>query len=222
MTEESKKNPSIINDFGSADAHEVSSLIEQHLSEIKDLIHYKHQHSSEPKYLRKILSSITQINEVVSKAIDVRESALQNIETEEERDGINENMRELSQNLNAVFLETSNGIYEIAKWFTYEKESDQDWKSTIRILNGDRYQSVETIQEALSHKPFEASYWAQEKLQEMNSKDTGRDKLPSQHLFLEAQLLNSISHLHGILRSILFYNVTKHHIDPEKFLQPTK
>ena len=222
MTEEPEDDSSKNSDNSQEVLIEVSRLIEQRLSKIKELIHYKHQHSSEAKYFRKILSSITEINEVVSKAIDVRESALQNIETEEERDSINENMKELSQNLNAVFLETSNGIYEIWEWFTYEKESDQDWKSTIRTVNGDRYQSVETIQEALTLKPFEASYWAQEKLQEMNSKDTGRDKLPSQHLFLEAQLLNSISHLHGILRSILFYNVTKHDIDPEKFLQPTK
>ena len=222
MTEEPEDDSSKNSDNSQEVLFEVSRLIEQRLSEIKDLIHDKHEHKSEPKYLRKILSSITEINEVVSKAIDVRESALQNIETEEERDGINENMRELSQNLNAVFLETSNGIYEIWKWFTYEKESDQDWKSTIRTVNGDRYQSVETIQEALTLKPFEASYWAQEKLQEMNSNDTEKDQLPSQHLFFEAQLLNSISHLHGILRSILFYNVTKHDIDPEKFLQPTK
>ena len=222
MTEEPEDDSSKNGDNSQEILFEVSRLIEQRLSKIKDVIHYKHEHKSEPKYLRKILSSITEINEVVSKAIDVRESALQSIETEEERDGINENMRELSQNLNAALMETSLGIYEITKWFTYEKESDQDWKKTIGIVYGDRYRSAETIQEALSIKPFEASYWAQTKLQEMNSNDTEKDQLPSQHLFFEAQLLNSISHLHGILRSILFYNITKHDIDPEKFLQPTK
>ena len=222
MTEEPEDDSSSSGDNSQEILFEVSRLIEQRLSKIKDVIHYKHEHKSEPKYLRKILSSITEINEVVSKAIDVRESALQSIETEEERDGINENMRELSQNLNAALMETSLGIYEITKWFTYEKESDQDWKKTIGIVYGDRYRSTETIQEALSIKPFEASYWAQTKLQEMNSNDTEKDQLPSQHLFLEAQLLNSISHLHGILHSILFYNLTKHNIDPEKFLQPTK
>ena len=222
MTEEPEDDSSSSGDNSQEILFEVSRLIEQRLSKIKDVIHDKHEHKSEPKYLRKILSSITEINEVVSKAIDVRESALQSIETEEERDGINENMRELSQNLNAALMETSLGIYEITKWFTYEKESDQDWKKTIGIVYGDRYRSTETIQEALSIKPFEASYWAQTKLQEMNSNDTEKDQLPSQHLFLEAQLLNSISHLHGILHSILFYNLTKHNIDPEKFLQPTK
>ena len=222
MTEEPEDDSSSSGDNSQEILFEVSRLIEQRLSKIKDVIHDKHEHKSEPKYLRKILSSITEINEVVSKAIDVRESALQSIETEEERDGINENMRELSQNLNAALMETSLGIYEITKWFTYEKESDQDWKKTIGIVYGDRYRSTETIQEALSIKPFQASYWAQTKLQEMNSNDTEKDQLPSQHLFLEAQLLNSISHLHGILQSILFYNLTKHNIDPEKFLQPTK
>ena len=220
MTEEPEDDSSSSGDNSQEILFEVSRLIEQRLSKIKDVIHDKHEHKSEPKYLRKILSSITEINEVVSKAIDVRESALQSIETEEERDGINENMRELSQNLNAALMETSLGIYEITKWFTYEKESDQDWKKTIGIVYGDRHRSTETIQEALSIKPFEASYWAQTKLQEMNY--TEKDQLPSQHLFLEAQLLNSISHLHGILQSILFYNLTKHNIDPEKFLQPTK
>lgn len=222
MTEEPEDDSSSSGDNSQEILFEVSRLIEQRLSKIKDVIHDKHEHKSEPKYLRKILSSITEINEVVSKAIDVRESALQSIETEEERDGINENMRELSQNLNAALMETSLGIYEITKWFTYEKESDQDWKKTIGIVYGDRYRSTETIQEALSIKPFEASYWAQTKLQEMNSNDTEKDQLPSQHLFFEAQLLSSISHLHSILRSILFYNITKHDIDPEKFLQPTK
>ena len=162
MTEEPEDDSSSSGDNSQEILFEVSRLIEQRLSKIKDVIHYKHEHKSEAKYLRKILSSITEINEVVSKAIDVRESALQSIETEEERDGINENMRELSQNLKAVFLETSNGIFEIAKWFTYEKESDQEIGKTIRIVNGDRYQSAETIQEALSLKPFEASYWAQD------------------------------------------------------------
>lgn len=222
MTERPEDVSSINGDNSQEVLFEVSRLIEQRLSKIKDLLQYKHQHNSEPEYLRKVLSTITEINGVVSKAIDVRESALQNIETEEERDDINENMRQLSQNLNDALMETSLGIYEITKWFTYEKESDQDWKRTIRTVDGYRYKPVETIQEALSLEPFQAAYWAQIKLQELNSNHTERDQLPSQHLFLKAQLLNSISHLHGILHSILFYNITKHNIDPEEFLQPTK
>jgi len=225
MTVEGEKDPSIINDFGYADAQEVSRLIQERLPEIKDLLwHGNNPERANPEYLRKVLSSINEINGLVSKAIDVRENALNNIETEEDIDSVNGNMMSLFYEIESAGVEISLGMYTIMEWFKSEKESDKDWKQAIRMANGDRYQSAETIQEALSLKPFKSTldHSAQDKLKEMNSNDTERGQLPSQHLFLEAQLINSISHLHGILRSILFYNVTKHDIDPEKFLQPTK
>ena len=225
MTEEGEKDSSIVNDFGYADAQEVSRLILERLPEIKDLLwHGNNPERANPEYLRKVLSSINEINGLVSKAIDVRENALKNIETEEDIDSVNGNMMPLFYEIESAAVEISLGMYTILEWFKNEKESDQDWKQAIRMADGDRYQSAETIQEALSLKPFKSTldHSVQDKLKEMNSNDTKRDQLPSQHLFLEAQLLNSISHLHGILRSILFYNITKHDIDPEKFLQPIR
>ena len=222
MTEESEKGSSIHADNSQDVVFEVSRLIEQRLSVIKDLLHGPKPNEADPEYLRKILSSIGDINEAVSEAIDARSDLLKSIKTDEEKERVEETLRSLSINLNDALMETAHGTWEITKWFTHEKESDKDWKGTIRIVDDDRYHSVESIQDALSLKPFEASYWAQGELQKMNSTDTKKSQLPSQHLFLEVQLLNSISHLHGILRSILFYNITKHSIDAEDFLQPTK
>ena len=222
MTGESGKDSSIHADNSQDVVFEVSRLIEQRLSVIKDLLHGTKPNEADPEYLRKILSSIGDINEAVSEAIDARSDLLKSIQTDEDRERVEETLRSLSKNLNDALMETAHGTWEITKWFTHEKESDKDWKNTIRMIDDDRYHSVESIQDALSLKPFEASYWAQEELQKMNSTDTKKSQLPSQHLFLEVQLLNSISHLHGILRSILFYNITKNSIDPEDFLQPTK
>ena len=223
MTEEGESDSSITADNSQDITLEVSSLIKQRLAKIKDLLYDSKPHEANPEYLREVLSSITEINGVVSKAIDLRVSALKDIVTDEEIDRVKENLRPLSQDLNDALMETSAGLYEITKWFTHEKESDLDWKGTIRRMDTGRYQFSETIQEALSIKPFEGSYWALDRLREMNSTDTNnKHQLPSQHLFVEVQLLNSISHLHGTLRSLLFYNITKHDMDPEKFLQPTK
>ena len=222
MTEESEKDSSILADNSQVVVFEVSRLVEQRLSIIKDLLHDNKPYKANPEYLRKILFSIGDINEAVGEAIDARSDLMKSIKTDEDLDRVEETLRSLSRNLNDALMETAHGTWEITKWFTYEKESDKDWKSSIRMVDDDRYNSVESIQDALALKPFEASYLAQEELQKMNSTDTKKSQLPSQHLFLEAQLLNSISHLHGILRSILFYNITKHSIDPEDFLQPTK
>ena len=206
MTEENEKGSSI-NAASSQDVvFEVSRLIKQRLSEIKDLLHDNKPNRTNPEYLRKVLSSIGDINEAVSEAIDARSDLLKSIKTDEEEHRVEENLRPLSQNLNDALMETSLGIWEITKWFTYEKESDSDWKQTIETVERNLFSGTENLAGSLSHKPFEASYWAQMKLQEMNSNDTTkRDQLPSQHLFIEVQLLNSISHLHGVLHSILFY-----------------
>ena len=222
MTGESGKDSSIHADNSQDVVFEVSRLIEQRLSVIKDLLHGPKPNEVDPEYLRKILSSIGDINEAVSEAIDARSDLLKSIQTDEEKERVEETLRSLSKNLNDALMETAHGTWEITKWFTHEKESDKDWKNTIRMIDDDRHEPVETIREALSLEPFEGSYWALQELQKMNSTNTKKSQLPSQHLFLELQLLNSISHLHGILRSVLFYNITKHNIDPEEFLQPTK
>jgi len=221
MTEESEEESSINADISQDVVFEVSRLIEQRLSLIKDLLYGNKPYEANPEYLRKILSSIGDINEAVSEAIDARSDLLKSIKTDEEEHRVEETLRSLSKNLNDALMETAQGTWEITKWFTHEKESDVSWKTTIKMVYEDRHRSTETIQEALSLKPFGYA-WAQDSISEMNSNDTQRDQLPSQHLFLEAQLLNSISHLHGILHSILFYNITRHGIDPEEFLQPTK
>jgi len=221
MTEESEKDSSLHADNSQVVVFEVSRLVEQRLSIIKDLLHDNKPYKANPEYLRKILSSIGDINEAVGEAIDVRSDLMKSIKTDEDLDRVEETLRSLSRNLNDALMETAHGTWEITKWFTYEKESDVNWKTIIDIEDEERYRPIESIQDALSLKPFGVAL-AQDILNDMNSTDTEKSELPSQHLFLEVQLLNSISHLHGILRSILFYNITKHDMDPEKFLQPTK
>ena len=76
MTEEGESNSSITADNSQDIAFEVSSLIKQHLAKIKDLLYESKPYKTNPEYLREVLSSITDINGVVGKAIDVRVSAL--------------------------------------------------------------------------------------------------------------------------------------------------
>jgi ATP-dependent Zn protease len=221
MAEEGEKDSSNIADQEYESVIELTRAIDQHLVEIKDLLYNKKPQSANPEYLREVLSSIVNIHSVVSKAIDARENALENIETEDEEHRVQENLRPLAQNLNDVLMETSMGIFEITKWFTYQKQNDLDWKQEIRLLNDSRSTEI-TLADSLSHKPFEGSYWGTDNLREMNSNDIQKkEQLPSQHLFIELQLLNSIAHLHGVLHSIMFYNVTDNGLDIEEVLQPT-
>ena len=113
MTEEGESDSSITADNSQDIAFEVSSLIKQRLAKIKDLLYESKPHKANPDYLREVLSSITEINGVVSKAIDLRVSALKDIVTDEEIDRVKENLRPLSQDLNDALMETSAGLYEI-------------------------------------------------------------------------------------------------------------
>ena len=223
MTEDGEKDSSVINDFGYADAQEVSSLILERLPEIRDLLwHDKKPERANPEYLRKVLASINEINGLVSKAIDVRENALNNIETEEDIDSVNGNMMSLFHEIESAAFEITSGMYTIMDWFKNEKKNDSDWKNSIKDVETTLFSKIE-LAGSLYKKPFEGALQGTSKLLTMNSDETqARSDLPSQHLFIELQMLNSISHLHGILHSILFYKLKKSGLNIEEYLQPGK
>ena len=122
MTEESEKGSSIHADNSQDIVFEVSRLIEQRLSVIKDLLHGPKPNEVDPEYLRKILSSIGDINEAVSEAIDARSDLLKSIQTDEEKERVEETLRSLSKNLNDALMETAHGTWEIEMVHTRERK----------------------------------------------------------------------------------------------------